>query len=124
MGKTIGIFGMSGEGKSTSTIINPDGTCAFSDPDYSITEHPELYLGMNPKEHFIINTDVKDLPFPPVLWNETNKNYVETKDFAVIKQVIEYCANNKTIKSVSIDTLNLYLAYKEYNDRKKLSFDQ
>ena len=124
MGKTIGIFGMSGEGKSTSTIINPDGTCVFSDPEYSYLEHPELYLGMNPKEHFIINTDMKDLPFPPVFWNDANKNYVETKDFAIIKQLIEYCAKAKHIKSVAIDTLNLYLAYKEYNDRKRLSFDQ
>ena len=32
--------------------------------------------------------------------------------------------NEEHIKSVSIDTINIYLSMKEFNERKKLSFDQ
>lgn len=115
MGKTVGIFGMSGQGKTTSTIINPDGQCDLT---------KEGYKGMDPKTHYIINTDKKDLPFPGGMWNTENKNVFVTSEFAQIKACIEALAKSPSIKSVSIDTLNLYLAYKEYNDRKKMTFDQ
>lgn len=111
----VGIFGMSGDGKTTSTVVNPDGTI-----DYS----PEKYKGMDPKSHFIINLDKKILPFPPDMWCSKNKNYVETDSLDKIKECLEYIAKVDTIKSVSLDTLNLYLAYKEFNERRKLTFDQ
>lgn len=113
MGIIVGIFGMSGDGKTTSTIINPDGAY-----------NPKEYAGMNPDTHIIINLDMKRLPFPPEMWNNDRKNYLETADIARIRKTLEYASKNKDIKSVSLDTLNLYLAYKEYNDRKKLTFDQ
>jgi hypothetical protein len=115
MGKICGIFGMSGDGKTTSTIINPDG-------GFSLTK--EGYKGLDPKSHFIINLDMKDLPFPAGMWSTENKNYIATDDIKVIRDSLNWCAKNTEIKSVSLDTINLYLAYKEYNDRRKLSFDQ
>jgi hypothetical protein len=115
MGKIVGIFGMSGEGKSTSTVINPDGSFDFS---------KEGYKGMDPASHFIINLDMKDLPFPGGMWCNENKNLLVTNDIKKIAEALTWCSKNPAIKSVSLDTLNLYLAYKEYNDRKKLSFDQ
>lgn len=115
MGKIVGIFGMSGEGKSTSTVINPDGSFDFS---------KEGYKGMDPASHFIINLDMKDLPFPGGMWCTENKNLLVTNDIKKIAEALTWCSKNPAIKSVSLDTLNLYLAYKEYNDRKKLSFDQ
>jgi len=112
MGVIVGIFGMSGDGKTTSTIINPDGKY-----------NPTDYKGMDPKSHLIINLDKKRLPFPGGMWGVEQKNYLETSDIAEIKSLIQFAAKNPDIKSITLDTINLYLAYKEYNDRKKLTFD-
>lgn len=112
MGKLAGIFGPSGDGKTTATIVNPDGTY-----------NPKEYAGMSPESHFIVNMDKKELPFPGGKWSVQNKNYIEVEDFAGIKKIVEWISKQQHIKSVSFDTLNAYLAYKEFNDRKKLTFD-
>ena len=113
MAKIVAILGSSGDGKTTSTIINPDGTFNLED-----------YQGMDPKTHFILNLDRKTLPFPSGMWGTEFKNYYEPKDFKEIKSMLEWCAKQPQIKSVSIDTVNIYLAMKEFNDRKKMTFDQ
>lgn len=113
MGKLVGIFGPSGDGKTTATIINPDGTY-----------NPKEYNGMDPKTHFIINLDKKELPFPHKDWALKNNNYAEIKDFAELKKVVDIISKLPHIKSVSFDTINAYLAYKEFNERKKMTFDQ
>src|SRR5574344_769746 len=113
MGKLVAILGSSGDGKTTSTIINPDG-------NYK----PHDYQGMNPQNHFILNLDRKVLPFPGGMWEEQKKNYLEPVDFAGIRNTLSWIAGQKHIKSVSIDTINIYLSMKEYNDRKKMTFDQ
>lgn len=113
MAKIVAILGSSGDGKTTSTIINPDG--AFNLEDYQ---------GMNPESHFILNLDRKTLPFPAGMWCVEKQNYYEPKDFKDIRMMIEWCAKQPNIKSVSIDTVNIYLAMKEFNDRKKMNFDQ
>ena len=48
-------MGCQAKEKTTSTIINPDGSFDFS---------KEGYKGMDPASHFIINLDMKDVPFP------------------------------------------------------------
>lgn len=48
MAKIVAILGQSGDGKTTSTVINPDGSFNLED-----------YQGMNPKSHFIMNLDRK-----------------------------------------------------------------
>lgn len=113
MATIIAILGASGDGKTTSTIINPDGKFDL-----------ENYQGMNPKSHFIINLDRKTLPFPGGMWGTEQKNYIEPANFAGIKKALEYCAKTESIKSVAIDTVNIYLAMKEFNDRRKMTFDQ
>lgn len=113
MATIIAVLGASGDGKTTSTIINPDGTFDL-----------ENYQGMSPKSHFIINLDRKTLPFPGGMWSKENKNYVEPTSFETIKSALAYCAKNPEIKSVAIDTVNIWLAMKEFNDRRKMSFDQ
>lgn len=112
MAKIVAILGSSGDGKTTSTIINPDGGFDLDN-----------YQGMNPESHFILNLDRKTLPFPAGMWEESKKNYFEPKDFKEIKMMIEWCAKQPSIKSISIDTVNIYLAMKEFNDRKKMNFD-
>ena len=113
MATIIAILGASGDGKTTSTIINPDGKFDLED-----------YQGMDPKSHFIINLDRKTLPFPGGMWGIEQKNYMEPTNFAEIKKALEYCAKTESIKSVAIDTVNIYLAMKEFNDRRKMTFDQ
>lgn len=113
MAVIVAILGSSGDGKTTSTIINPDGKCDF-----------ENYQGMDPKSHLIINLDRKTLPFPAGMWGKEQHNYAEPESFADIKKCLEYAAKQPHIKSISIDTINIYLAMKEFNDRRKLNFDQ
>ena len=113
MATIIAVLGASGDGKTTSTIINPDGKFDLQD-----------YQGMNPDSHFIINLDRKTLPFPGGMWCTEKKNYIEPTNFEQIRKALEYCAKTETIKSVAIDTVNIYLAMKEFNDRKKMTFDQ
>ena len=113
MATIIAILGASGDGKTTSTIINPDGKFDLGN-----------YQGMSPKSHFIINLDRKTLPFPGGMWGIEQKNYIEPTDFAGVKKSLEYCAKIESIKSVAIDTVNIYLAMKEFNDRRKMTFDQ
>ena len=113
MAVIIAILGASGDGKTTSTIINPDGKFDL-----------EHYQGMNPESHFIINLDRKTLPFPAGMWDTEHRNYVEPTTFEQVKKALEYCAKTESIKTVAIDTVNIYLAMKEFNDRKKMTFDQ
>lgn len=113
MAVIVAILGSSGDGKTTSTIINPDGKFDM-----------ENYQGMDPKSHFIINLDRKTLPFPAGMWSRENGNYSEPSNFAEIKKALEWIAKKENIKSISIDTVNIYLAMKEFNDRKKMTFDQ
>lgn len=113
MAVIVAILGSSGDGKTTSTIINPDGKFDMSN-----------YQGMDPKSHFILNLDRKTLPFPAGMWSKENRNYSEPSNFAEIKKALEWIAKQENIKSVSIDTVNIYLAMKEFNDRKKMTFDQ
>lgn len=113
MAVIVAILGSSGDGKTTSTIINPDGSFDLNN-----------YQGMNPESHFILNLDRKTLPFPGGMWCQEKKNYFEPKDFKDIRMMIEWCAKQPQIKSISIDTVNIYLAMREFNDRKKMTFDQ
>lgn len=113
MSVLVAILGSSGDGKTTSTVINPDGTFDMNN-----------YQGMNPESHFIINLDKKALPIPAGMWDTAHRNYKEVSTFEALKDVLAYIAKTPTIKSVAIDTINIYLAMKEFNDRRKMTFDQ
>lgn len=113
MSVLVAILGSSGDGKTTSTVINPDGTFDMNN-----------YQGMNPESHFIINLDKKALPIPAGMWDTAHRNYKEVSTFEALKDVLAYIAKTPTIKSIAIDTINIYLAMKEFNDRRKMTFDQ
>lgn len=124
MAITVGIFGVSGDGKSTSICINPDGKYDPSD-----------YQGMDPETTLIINADKKKLPFKSNDWVE-NKNVFsnssvnfiigkgidakEPKDFGILQKV---SAGTK-FKSVIIDTINGVMVDREMLESKKLTFDK
>ena len=113
MAVIVAILGSSGDGKTTSTIINPDGKY-----------DPNNYQGMSPESHFILNLDRKTLPFPAGMWSKEKLNYAEPSNFEEIRKALTWCSKQEHIKSVSIDTINIYLAMKEFNDRKKMTYDQ
>lgn len=113
MGKLVAILGSSGDGKTTSTIINLDGKFDMDN-----------YQGMNPESHLILNLDRKSLPFPGEMWKESNRNLLEPEDFVGIRTALMWASKEQSIKSIAIDTINIYLSMKEFNDRKKMTFDQ
>lgn len=113
MSVLVAILGSSGDGKTTSTVINPDGTFDMDN-----------YQGMNPESHLILNLDKKALPIPAGMWDKAHRNYMEIDNFDDIKKALAYAAQTPTIKSVAIDTINIYLAMKEFNDRRKMTYDQ
>ena len=113
MAKTVGLFGQSGEGKSTSIVINPDGSY-----------NPAEYLGMNPKSTVIFNSDRKDLPFPAGgQWIE-GRNIYTMSDVKDIKTKLKELNLIAGVKSVYIDTVNGIMLDREMSDKKKMTFDK
>ena len=114
MAKTIGIFGMSGDGKSTSICINPDGTY-----------NPTDYHGMNPETTVIFNCDRKSLPFKSTDWTE-GKNLFSISDETKIKELIKgiSSAPSAKIKTIIIDTINGIMVDKEMFESRKMTYDK
>lgn len=59
MAITVGIFGESGDGKTTSIVVDKEGKY-----------NPQQYGGLDPKSTIIINADGKELSFPRSLNGE------------------------------------------------------
>jgi hypothetical protein len=133
MSITVGILQMSGGGKSTSIVVNPDGKCIYlpkSHPNYT-----DVYEGMNPETTVIINSDKKRLPFPSKDWIKgTNLFEVSSitsilgsgieakvpKDFGLLQKI----GSGTKIKAIVIDTINGIMVDKEMLESKKLTFDK
>lgn len=112
MAITVGVFQQSGGGKTTSLVINPDGSY-----------NPQEYDGMVPESTVIINSDRKRLPFKEGRWVE-GSNMFTTSDAAKIKELLEKINKGTKIKAVVIDTVNGIMVDKEMLESKKLSFDK
>ncbi len=113
MAITVGILGQSGEGKTTSIVVNPDGKYDPSD-----------YQGMNPKETVIIESDKKTLPFKVGGDWVKDKNLFPISDYGAIKILLNQINNAPNIKAVYIDTINSVMIDKEMNDIKKKQYDK
>lgn len=113
MAITVGIFGQSGDGKSTSIVINPDGSY-----------DREHYLGMDPKTTVIINADGKALPFPSKNEWIVGRNVIIESSTEEIKKFLIKVNKISAIKAVVIDTINGIMLDKEMNDIKKKSYDK
>ena len=112
MAITVGIFNQSGGGKSTSIVINPDGTY-----------NPAEYKGMDPDTTVVINSDMKRLPFKSEKWIE-GTNVFTNSDINYIKDLLKRIGSGTKIKAVVIDTINGVMVDKEMLESKKLSFDK
>lgn len=115
---TVGILGESGDGKTTSLIVNEDGSLNLNE-DKSIKR--EGYTGLNPKTTLLINADKKRVPF---LFEDFSPNIVRTSDLNEIKSVLTKVNKVPSIKSVVIDTVNGIMIDKEMGESRKMTFDK
>jgi len=131
MSKTVGIIASSGDGKSTSVVINPDGTYNKDD-----------YKGMNSKSTYIINCDKKELPFPFPIFSPEDKNLKFTSNIIEImgdgigawdnKGVLNNAKlgllgvinSTPAIKAVIVDTINGIMVDLEMLETKRLTYDK
>ena len=99
---------MSGGGKTTSLVINPDGTY-----------NPSDYQGMNPETTVVFNSDRKRLPFKLNGWIE-GTNVFTTSNTEKIKEILQKINAGTKIKAVFIDTINGVMVDKETLQRWRL----
>lgn len=113
MAITVGIFTMSGGGKSTSLVINPDGKY-----------NPSDYQGMDFDTTIYFNCDKKKIPF------KTDKlvkgvNYFESSDSTLILNTIKAVSEKgPKYKAIIIDTINAIMIDKEMLESSKLTYDK
>ena len=127
MAKVVLILGKSGDGKTSSIIVNQDGSLPF---DSEGKLDMNIYTGMNPETTVILNCDEKEMPFPAkeMGWEEGKTLFHSTfKIPFVADKVEEYLDGiNKGTKqkAVIIDTINGSLNAYEMLSIRKLNYDQ
>ena len=86
MAVTVGILAESGQGKTNSVIVNPDGSIAIQDLIKGTLTNKGKYDGMDPMTTIIVNSDRKNLPFP----NPEGNGWVTGKNvfWEVIKKLL------------------------------------
>jgi len=111
MAVTVGLFGESGQGKSTSVVVNQDGKY-----------NPNEYQGMDPECTIIINSDKKYLPFGGE-WIK-GKNVFWEDDVETIKKILLAASKSDKIRSIYIDTINGIMLAKEMRDIRRGGYDK
>jgi hypothetical protein len=122
MAIVIGIVGQTGQGKSTSIVINPDGKCSYLPPGHA--NHADVYDGLDPGTTVIINADKKTLPFPGSDKWVTGRNVFYRDDFTGIMEILKRVSQSKKIREVVIDTINNVMISKEMRDMKTPGYDK
>lgn len=120
MAIVVGIVGESGDGKTTSVIISPDGSIPFNEEGQF---SKEAYKGMDPASTVIIHADGKQLPFH-VPGFEKGKNVFPTSDIKLIKEILSRVNSTPAIKTVIIDTINAIMVDREMLDMRSPSYDK
>lgn len=136
MAITVAILGTSGDGKSTSLVINPDGKCIYLPEGHS--NKATNYEGLNPETTLVLNSDRKRLPFPTQNWkNIQNVSNITDimgegiggldKDNKPLNSKLGWLGKanaSAKIKSIVIDTINGIMVDAEMLESKKLTFDK
>lgn len=132
--KVVGIFGSTGDGKSSSFIVSPDGSLPVNDSGkFDINE----YKGLDAESSVILNLDGKPLPYPYTQIGFTEGKNLRSSSYDKPITVDMLCpvdtqkdgmldainSNNK-IKRVIIDTINGGMNDSEMLSIRKKNFDQ
>lgn len=122
MAITVGIFGVSGTGKTSSLFTDKQG----NPPAKGMTLEQIETNGINPEDTVIINSDRKSLPIRSGENSKwvLGKNYFEESDSAEIIKLLKAIGAGSKIKRVIIDTINAVMIDKEMLESKKLTFDK
>ena len=113
------ILGSSGDGKTNSIVVNPDGTVNYED-----------YKGMDPASTVLFNSDGKEPCFPAnrLGWEEGKNMYTSTFNAPLsaetISRFLDAINAGTKIKSIIIDTINGSLNDKEMLETRKLTYDK
>lgn len=113
MAITVGIFAMSGGGKTTSLVVNPDGKY-----------NPSKYEGIDFTKSIFFNCDKKMLPFHSDKLIE-GVNYFDSSDSVFIEKTIKAISEKGLeYNKIFIDTINGIMVDKEMLETSKLTFDK
>ncbi len=123
MAITVGILSESGQGKTSSLIVNPDGNI---DLEGLINGAKENYEGMDPASTIVINADRKALPFPKPEQNGwiKDKNIFWESNAGAIKELLLKANKYPNFKAIYIDTVNGIMIDREMNDLKRKTYDK
>lgn len=132
------IIGESGDGKSSSIIVPPNGKLPeVTDPDAFNKLKALKGTGMVAEETIIVNCDGKDLPFPYTHfgWVEGTNLFTSTYNKPITAETLIGDPIKRTVglldeinagskyKSVIIDTMNGAMNDKEMLETRSLSWD-
>jgi len=110
MANLVAVLALSGQGKSSS-----------------IGKSEKLGIkGLDPSTTYLINTIDKPLPFKGwrKLYNAESKNYVTTRDPAVIAKLLVAIDGKPSIKAVVIDDFQYIMSGKFMDDAKVKGYDK
>ena len=118
------ILGSSGDGKTSSLVVNPDGGIHIGSEDYE---------GFTPEGTMIFNLDGGPMPFSPVIgFKEGESLFTSTYDKPITADTLTNDKdgwlkriNKRTdIKRVVIDTINGGMNDKELLETRKMTYDK
>jgi len=137
MAKVCMILGDSGDGKSSSVIVPPNGELTIEYIEAFMKDR-SVYKGMDPETTVIINHDGKDLPFPYSYlgWKEGVNLFTSTYSKPITAEtlvgnpvkneegLLDRINKGTKIKSVLLDTVNGAMNDKEMMESRGMSWDK
>lgn len=132
---TVIVAGASGDGKTTSIIVDENGKLPFKDGEFNL----ESYKGIDPGTTVVINSDGKIMPFPykklgfiegKNLFTSTYANPITAEyllgDTKNVKNpgLLEKINRGTNTKRIIIDTMNGLMNDKEMLETRNLSWDK
>lgn len=136
MAKVVMIVGDTGDGKTTSIIMPPDGILP-KEPE-KLVQFLETNKGIEAESTVIINSDGKDFPFPAEKygWVEGKNLFTSTYNKPITaeflignptntkKGLLDMINEGSKIKRVIIDTVNGMMLDKEMLETKSMTWDK
>ena len=121
MAITAAILGESGDGKTASIIVSPDGKIPLDENQRLDLKN---YKGMNPETTVIFNADKKAMAFSPNQLNWPESNILWSSNAKEIIANMKGISEGKTVKTIIIDTINSVMVDLEMLESSKLTYDK